>query len=168
MARLLLLPPKEVFILRKAALLHDITHELSFEEQMALFKKYRRQPTEDDLKSPTVLHQYTGALVAKDLFDLEDEGCAAIDCHTTGKPDMTLSEMVLCLADYIEKTRAYPECIALRRYFYDRAQNGRVTGALLNDCMYRYLQNTVDHLTEKGYFIHPRTLQALAYFKTIR
>ena len=160
------LSEKETFILRKAALLHDITHEASYEEQLGLFKKYRMDLSEADRNSPTILHQFTGACVARDVFDLEKEGCEAIACHTTGKPDMTMIDMILCLADYIEKTRAYPDCIALRRYFYDKAQSG-VTRQLLSDCMRRYLESTVAHLTEKGCFIHPQTLETLAYFEKL-
>jgi len=165
MSRLLGLTQKETFILRKAALLHDITHELPLDKQLEIFARFGKKPSGDDLKSPAILHQITGALVADRDYSLEKEGVAAISCHTTGKPDMTLLEMALCLADYIEKTRPYPDCKALRRYFYERAQNGRVTAALFTDCMRRYLRATVDHLNEKGAFIHPQTLEALAYYE---
>ena len=164
MARLLGFTNKETFVARKAALLHDVTHERSFEEQQELFEKYRLPFTKDDAESPAVLHQFTGAAVARDLFSLEEEGCAAIACHTTGKPHMTTGEMLLCLADYIEKTRPYPFCRDLRRYFYEKAQNGRVGKALLIDCMKRYLTQTVGHLTEQGAHIHSLTLEALDYF----
>ena len=164
MARLLGLSRKEAFIARKAALLHDITHERSFEEQQELFKKYKLPFTSDEAESPAVLHQFTGAAVARDMFCLEEEGCAAIACHTTGKPRMTTGEMLLCLADYIEKTRPYPFCKDLRRYFYEKAQNGRVGKALLVDCMKKYLTQTVGHLTEQGAHVHSLTLEALDYY----
>ena len=159
MARLLGLPLRETFILRKAALLHDVTHERSPEEQRACFAQFGVKPDEEDFRSPAVVHQFTGALVAERVYHLEKEGVDAICCHTTGKPGM-----VLCLADYIEKTRPYPECKALRRYFYEKAQAGRVCEALLDDCMEKYLNTTVAHLRGKGSYIHPQTLAASEYY----
>jgi nicotinate-nucleotide adenylyltransferase len=43
----------------------------------------------------------------------------AIRWHTTGKPDMTLLEKIIYLADYIEPNRDFPGLDALRSKAYE-------------------------------------------------
>ena len=164
MARYAELDAKDLFILRKAALLHDVTHERTKEEQIELSEKLGCSLSRDDLASLPVLHQFTGAAFAASRFGLEAAGCDAIRCHTTGKPAMTVPEMILCLGDYIEKTRPYPACMELRSIFYNDAGKGARGEELLCRCMRVYLETTVSHLREKGCFIHPQTLEALNYY----
>lgn len=45
----------------KAGFLHDITREKSMSEQLEMCKKYGITLTDNELKSPQVLHQLTGA-----------------------------------------------------------------------------------------------------------
>lgn len=107
--------------LRIAALLHDITKQKTTEEQIALCRSFGIPYTEQDVLSPKVFHARTGAAVAKrDFPALADQTvCDAIRCHTVGKPDMTLLDKLLFLADYIEPTRTFEDCVRLRALFYD-------------------------------------------------
>ncbi len=164
MAELFALDEEQTLILRRGALLHDITHEKSFEEQQLLFALYGMELTQDDQKSPAVLHQITGALVALDRYGVSAQCANAIACHTTGKAGMTLIEKLLCLADYIEETRTYPSCMALRHIFYEEMP-AEQKEAHLDRCMLIYFENTVRHLEEKGAFVHPQTLDALHFMK---
>lgn len=166
MAGLFGLDKEETLDLQIAALLHDVTHEKTTEEQQALFALYGLPFTFDDAHSPAVVHQTTGALLALDLYGVSPRCAKAIACHTTGKEDMSLLDKLLCLADFIEEQRQYPACIELRSYFY-AAFPSSPTAALahLDNCMMRYLENTVSHLEEKGAFIHPQTLAARNFLK---
>lgn len=169
MAPLFGLEKEEEEDLQRAALLHDLTHEKSFEEQQALFTLYGVPFTEDDRRSPAVVHQITGALVALDRYGVSPRCASAIACHTTGKEEMTLFEKLLCLADYVEEGRAYPSCIALRELFYGQMPEKREERlAHLDRCMLIYFENTVAHLEEKGGFIHPQTIAARNFLKTRR
>ncbi|MBQ9129365.1 MAG: HD domain-containing protein, partial [Clostridia bacterium] len=169
MAPLFGLEKEEEEDLQRAALLHDLTHEKSFEEQQALFTLYGMPFTEDDRRSPAVVHQITGALVALDRYGVSPRCASAIACHTTGKEEMTLFEKLLCLADYVEEGRAYPSCIALRKMFYGQMPEKREERlAHLDRCMLIYFENTVAHLEEKGGFIHPQTIAARNFLKTRR
>ena len=150
--------------LRRAALLHDVTHERSFEEQKALCALYGYPLNEADLASPAVLHQFTGALVASDVFGLSEKDAEAISCHTTGKAEMTTEELILCIADFIEPTRPYPSCKELRALFY-RHYLPENRERLLEECMLRYTENSVGHLRAQGKIIHPLTLEALDFYK---
>ena len=164
MAELFALDEEQTLILRRGALLHDITHEKSFEEQLMLFELYGVELTEDDQKSPAVLHQVTGALVALDRYGVSAQCANAIACHTTGKAEMTLIEKLLCLADYIEETRTYPACKELRRVFYEEMP-AEQKETHLDRCMLIYYENTVRHLEKKGAFVHPQTMDALEFMK---
>ena len=150
--------------LRRSALLHDVTHERSFEEQKAICALYGYTLGKEDLASPAVLHQFTGALVAADVFGLPEKDAAAISCHTTGKAGMTIEELILCIADFIEPTRPYDSCRELRALFY-RHYLPENKERLLEECMLRYTENSVEHLRSQGKIIHPLTLEALDFYK---
>ncbi len=111
--------------LRIAALLHDITKEKSVPEQIALAAKYRIPLTDYELASPKVLHAKTAPALAMDVVNVkfgccivDDAICDAIFTHTTGAARMSLMGKLLYLADYIEETRTFPDCVALRERFY--------------------------------------------------
>lgn len=166
MATLFDLDEESTLDLRRAALLHDITHEKSVEEQKALFALYGYPFSEDDAHSPAVVHQTTGALVAADFYGVSSKCASAIACHTTGKENMSLLDKLLCLADFIEETRQYPACIALREYFYKEfPKDPSLAEIHLDACMVIYFESTVKHLEEKGAYIHPQTLAAWNFLK---
>ncbi len=77
-------------------------------EQLALCKQYGIELDELEKKALKLLHAKTGAAIARDVFAVEDDVYNAILYHTTGKPDMTLLEKIIYLADYIEPTRRFP------------------------------------------------------------
>ncbi len=142
-----------------AALLHDITKEKSLEEQIALCEQYRIPYTECDRRAPKVFHARTGAYVARDLYrDYVDDGiCRAIERHTVGAEDLTLFESLLYLADYIEATRTFGDCVTLRKYFYDGIAKGIDPLTHLNDTLILSLDMTIRVLLEEGAVIAPET-----------
>ena len=112
--------PECTMQLRAAALLHDLTKELTPEEQEALCHSYDI-PT-DDLQrlSPKTYHAKTAAArIAHDFPAFADPIIIdAVRWHTTGHKGMTLTEKLLYLADYIDESRTFPSCVLLRRYFF--------------------------------------------------
>ena len=117
--------PQDISRLQIAALLHDITKELSTEEHVALCARHGIAVTDAELASHKTLHAKTGALLAADEFgDLVDaEILDAIAKHTTGAAQMSVFAKLLYLADYIEETRRFPDCIRLREMFWDGFEN---------------------------------------------
>ena len=69
--------------------------------------------------TPSLLHAKTGAALARDRFGVPDAVYEAIRWHTTGKPDMTLLEKIVYLADCMEPTRDYPGVDRLRSLAYE-------------------------------------------------
>ena len=113
--------PLHTMQLRAAALLHDITKEISTEQQIALCKKYRLPVTDNDLCAPKTFHARTAAAMIPDAYPAFADPLvvSAIRWHTTGREDMTLTEKLLYLADYIDESRTFENCVLLRRFFWD-------------------------------------------------
>ena len=140
---------------RFAALLHDATKRLSMEEQLALCEHYHIVLDELEQRALKLLHAKTGAALARDVFGVDDEIYNAILWHTTGKPDMTVLEKVIYLADFIEPTRDFPGVDALRRTVWEDLDRGLLMG----------LEMTVEEMEEMGNPIHVNTLAARDYLK---
>ena len=138
---------------RIAALLHDCTKKLDMDEQLALCKKYHIPLDELERKALKLLHSKTGAAIARDVFAVDDDVYSAILYHTTGKPDMTLLEKIIYLADYIEPTRDFPGVEALRRTVYEDLDRGLLMG----------LTMTIDEMEEMGNPVHHMTRDARDY-----
>ena len=112
----------------EAGILHDITKKLNLDEQLILCGKYDIINDNLELKSPKLLHAKTGAALARDLFGVSDRVYEAIRWHTTGKPDMTMLEKIIYLADYIEPTRDFPGVEKLRELCYEDIDEAMALG----------------------------------------
>ncbi len=102
----------------EAGILHDITKRLDNDEQLKLCDKYGIILDNTELCSPALLHARTGAEFAKEVFGISQEVYDAIRWHTTGKPDMSLLEKIIYLADVIEPSRDFPGVDRLRELSY--------------------------------------------------
>lgn len=121
-----LLSENDLYKLRIAALLHDITKEKTPAEHAVLAAQYRIPLTDLERSAPKVLHAKTAPPLARDIINtkynlciVDDAVCDAIRTHTTGAAQMSLIGKLLYLADYIEDTRTFEDCITLRHAFYD-------------------------------------------------
>ena len=138
---------------RIAALLHDCTKKLDMDEQLAMCRQYAIPLDELEQKALKLLHSKTGAAIARDVFAVDDEIYNAILYHTTGKPDMTLLEKIIYLADYIEPTRDFPGVETLRKTVYEDLDRGLLLG----------LTMTIDEMEEMGNPVHHMTRDARDY-----
>lgn len=113
--------PEEIPALRAAALLHDITKEYDIPTQMALLTEAGQPPVKGEEFAHKTFHARTAALLIPDnypSFNCETV-VNAVRWHTTGREDMTLTEELLYLADYIDDSRLFPDCVRLRSFFWD-------------------------------------------------
>lgn len=138
---------------RIAALLHDCTKKLELGEQLALCMAYGIALDEVERRTLKLLHSKTGAALAKEVFAVSDAVYEAILWHTTGKPDMTLLEKVIYMADYIEPNRDFEGVEELRRLTYEDLDRGVLLG----------LTETIREMEEKGQPVHKNTLEARNY-----
>lgn len=89
----------------QAGLLHDVGKNAgevtSRDIVMRNYPEYKDYPS-------YALHQWVGAVYAREKFHVEDQGVVdAIACHCTGKPHMTSLAKIVYAADKIEPGRGY-------------------------------------------------------------
>lgn len=142
-----------------AGLLHDCAKGYSGEELLAMASKYKLEISKAETENPHLLHAKVGAYLAEHKYGVKDqEILSAIRFHTTGKPDMTMLEKIIFIADYIEPNRrmldGLPQCRALA--FED-----------LDMAMYQILKNTLEYLRGQGGMgtIDETTQSAYEYYR---
>lgn len=140
-----------------AALLHDVTKNLSFDRQLQLCDIYDIVDKDFLRESPAVLHAYTGAEIAFYEFGQCDEAARAIRFHTSGRAGMSELEKIIYLADIIEPSRNFEGVDELRRAAAENTDRA----------MYLSLRSTVKHLEQNGSTVFYRTLEALDYFEKL-
>lgn len=161
LAQIFSLDEKKTEQLVTAAILHDITKHFSKGEHLSYMETLGRTVDESFLLSEKTLHALTGAYYAREHFPeaVDDEVFTAIRFHTTGRADMTLLEKLLYLADYIEPTRTFPDCVTLRQYFYGRLEEGDPQ-TVLHDTLILSFDMTISDLLKLRCPIHPDTVAA--------
>ncbi|MBQ3708459.1 MAG: nicotinate (nicotinamide) nucleotide adenylyltransferase [Clostridia bacterium] len=144
--------PDRIPALRASALLHDITKKEDAEKQLQIAGEFGIIAEDADRLAPAVYHAKTGAAVAaRDFAAFTDEEIlSGIRWHTTGHAGMTLFECIVYLADYIEETRTFDDCVALRKEFYTRIGAGEDRDEVLIDVMIRSFDYTIAQLIEAG------------------
>ena len=113
--------PDKLDILRAAALLHDVTKELKPDEQIEMLRAAGEDVTALELASHKTFHARTAVYaVLRDYPEFADvELLSAVRYHTTGRADMSICEKIIFLADYIDMSRKFDDCVKLRNYFWD-------------------------------------------------
>ena len=112
--------PEKVNLLRAAALLHDITKELTPESQKQICIDFGVEMSSQMESAPPTQHSYTASLLIPVLYPhlADEEIIGAVKYHTTGRADMTLAEKIIYLSDYIDCTRTFDDCVELREMFW--------------------------------------------------
>ena len=157
--------PDKTLLMRAAALLHDITKELDTEAQIALCERYGLSVSDLDRISPKTFHARTAAaMIEREYPAFADiEVVSAVRWHTTGRADMTLTDQLIYLADYIDESRTFENCVILRRYFWGADPERMSTAqreALLRDTLILSFDMTVRDLLDEGKPIAEETMQA--------
>lgn len=115
--------PDKTDILRAAALLHDITKEYSSENQLQICREFGIIISKQDILTPKTFHAKTAAALIPTRYPefADPEVISAVRWHTTGRADMSLLEKIVYLADYIDESRTFSDCVTLRKLFWDAA-----------------------------------------------
>lgn len=140
-----------------AGLLHDNAKCIPAEKKLLLCRKYKLPVNEAEEANPDLLHARLGACLAHEKYKIEEaEILNAIRYHTTGRPDMSLMEKIIYIADYIEPRRKpLKDMEKIRKYAYtdiDRA-------------LFTILENVLCYLKKKEAAIDALTLEALEFYK---
>ncbi|MCL1995914.1 MAG: nicotinate-nucleotide adenylyltransferase [Defluviitaleaceae bacterium] len=141
-----------------AALLHDLTKEYTPQENEAAFEKYNFTPDQFMEMGMGVCHGFLAAEIAKKDFLVQcKDTLNSIRYHTTGRPQMTMLEKVVFIADAIEPTRGdSPYLETLRKQAYQD----------INKAMHTCLSHSLSKAQKKGAVFHPFGINALKEYET--
>ena len=152
-------------LLRAAALLHDLTKELPAEAQVALLESAGITPLPVELAAPKTLHAISAPVLIKSEYPefADPDLLSAVRWHTTGRAGMTLPEKIIYLADYVEPTRTWPDCVKLRDAFWSASPEKMTPAELdahLRSVLILSFDFTVRSLLDEGQPVHPATNEA--------
>ena len=140
-----------------AGLLHDCAKCIPNGKKLKLCEKYQIPVTEVENRNPFLLHAKLGSFLASHEYDVQaEEILSAILYHTTGKPDMSLLDKIVYIADYIEPRRnKAPNLTEVRKLaFLD-----------LDAALYKILSDTLSYLDEGTGEVDEMTIKAYEYYK---
>ena len=151
--------------LQAAGLLHDLTKHWSTEDHLRVCREYGIRVTPLDELTPKTFHAKTAAALLPDRFpDFATlTVVSAVRWHTTGRAGMTVSERLLYLADYIDDTRKFPDCVALRSMFWDahpERMDDRERADHLRAVLIASYDMTIRNLLEEGTPVSEETISA--------
>lgn len=140
-----------------AGLLHDCAKYCSSEEQIILCRKHGIKLTRSELDMPALVHAKLGAYLAHHKYKIKDKDILnAISYHTTGRPEMSLLEKIVYIADYIEPNRKIiPGLQEIRSLVF---QN-------IDHAVYLSAQKTVEYLMKNGRAVDEMTVNTCEYYK---
>ena len=157
--------PEKKQMLRAAALLHDITKEYSTDQHRKVCADHGI--TVDALmeSAPKTFHAATAAALIPTLYPdfADDEIIECVRWHTTARADITVPEALVYLADYIDMSRTFEDCVALRHYFWDaepEKMSAQARTEHLRKTLILSLDMTIGALIEDGMTVSPDTFEA--------
>jgi len=140
-----------------AGLLHDCAKCIPSKKKIKLCNENHIPVSSFEKEHTFLLHGKVGAWIAEEKYGVKDrEILEAITWHTTGKPEMSVLEKIIYIADYIEPAR-------------DKAPRLKEIRALafqnLDRCMYEILKDSLEYLNTHPEDLDPTTEKAYDYYK---
>lgn len=142
-----------------AGLLHDCAKCIPNEKKIKLCEKHHIPISRVEQGAPFLLHSKLGAYLAETKYEVkEEEILQAIIWHTTGKPEMTMLEKIVFLADYIEPMRW--KASNLKEIRETAFQD-------LDRAVYMTLRDTLQYLEKGSGEVDEMTRTAYEYYKEL-
>lgn len=140
-----------------AGLLHDCAKCIPNAQKIKMCKKKDIEITDMEEKNPSLLHAKLGAYLAEEVYGITDpEILSAIRWHTTGKPDMSMMDIIIYMADYIEPNRdKAPNLRAIRKLCFEN----------IEEALYQVLEGTLEYLANCPDMIDPMTKVSYDFYK---
>ena len=140
-----------------AGLLHDCAKCIPNVQKIKICKKHDIEISEMEEKNPSLLHAKLGAYMAEEVYGINDpEILSAIRWHTTGKPDMSMLDIIIYMADYIEPNRdKAPDLKEIRKLSFEN----------IEEALYRVLEGTLNYLSDRPETIDPMTKVSYDFYK---
>ncbi|MGN0152614.1 MAG: bis(5'-nucleosyl)-tetraphosphatase (symmetrical) YqeK [Wujia sp.] len=141
---------------RLAGLLHDCAKGLPAKEKLEKARKHGLSVNKFEEKNPDMLHAKLGAFYARYKYGVTDQDVLNAICyHTTGRPNMSLLEKIIFVADYIEPNR---------KMIRDMNEIRKEAFTDLDLCVVHILKNTLDYLEESSVDMDYMTTMTYNYY----
>lgn len=145
--------PDAINMVRLAGWLHDSAKALSDEELLQLAADYELPITPMERIVPMLLHGAVGYAVANAEFAFNNPRLeSACVYHTTGAPDMTITDKIVMVGDAIEPTRKYRGVRELRL----------LAEEVLDEAVLQLANQTIERLTSRNRAVDPRVIELRA------
>ena len=139
-----------------AGVLHDYC---KYDDLSTMYQIARQHDLDSELLSygGEILHGPVCAAIMRSEFGVEDEEVLlAIKNHTTGRKEMTKTEKLVFIADYIEPGRKTPGVEEIRDMAYNQGS--------LDKTIYEISKRTVLFLISKDITVYGTTISCLNYY----
>ncbi len=142
-----------------AGILHDCAKCIPNEKKLQYCQECCIEINEFEQMNPSLLHAKLGAYIAQNDYGIVDPDIlSAITSHTTGRPEMSLLEKIIYIADYMEPGRKMlPNMAEVRKLAFEDIDN----------CLFRILEDSLVYLKSKKFAIDPMTEKTYNYYKAI-
>ncbi len=132
-----------------AGILHDITKEMPFEEQLKIISDAGIILDEFEKTSQKLWHPISGAAYIKNILSIDDEDIFnSVRYHTTGRAGMSLLEKIIFVADFTGDERNYNGVTIMKEKALRNLEEAMIYG----------LQFTLQDLSSRELVIHPNAL----------
>ena len=142
-----------------AGLLHDCAKNYPEDKMLEECIKLQLPISEFEKRIPELIHAAYGAYIARKEYGINQEDILlAIRNHTLGRPDMTVLEQIVYLADYLEPGRNHPTTPSLDELRKIAFQN-------LDEATYLVSKNSIYYFETTGKTADPMTYRVYEYYK---
>ena len=142
-----------------AAMLAGLMHDCAKYDDLSLQQKDLDEQTIKRYQAfPVIFHALAAAKIIEQELDVHDETILlAVKHHVFGRPNMTMLEKIIYVADACEPNRPYQDIHDI----YELATKN------LDQAVLYCMTNSFDHLKRQGLTPSPESLKAYAYYKEV-
>ncbi len=142
-----------------AGLLHDCAKNYPEDTMLEECIKLEITLSECEKSIPELIHAAYGAYLAREEYGITQEDILlAVRNHTLGRPDMTVLEQIVYLADYMEPGRNHPTTPSL-----DELR--KIAFQSLDEATYLVSKNSIHYFETSGKTADPMTYRVYEYYK---
>jgi predicted HD superfamily hydrolase involved in NAD metabolism len=145
-----------VYDIAIAALLHDNAKNYPNEKKLELCKKYNIKLSKAEIANIDLVHSKLGSVLAKHKYHIKNQEIInAIKYHTTGRPNMSITEKIIYIADFIEPGRKEFNGLTKARELADKD---------LDTALVKILMLTINHVIDHGAIIDSITEETYEFY----
>lgn len=142
-----------------AGLLHDCAKNHPEDWMLSECLRLEIPLSECEKSIPELIHAAYGAYLAREEYGITQEDILlAVRNHTLGRPDMTVLEQIVYLADYMEPGRNHPTTPSL-----DELR--KIAFQSLDEATYLVSKNSIHYFETTGKTADPMTYRVYEYYK---